>query len=439
MIRIVSLVVLILLFLLLAVILFYPDYESPRIIRFLIIIGVMFLLSLVIFFAGRGLDFEKDNRTLFYIIVLLALAVRLIILAGAGEHFYLSDEIYRYIWDGRVCADGLNPYEYKPMDDEVAHLRDRIIHPDVPDANMRSVHPPLAQDFCLAAYFIGGGSPITFKLMFALFEFLTFFLLLKWLRIIGIKRENLLLYLFSPLILVEFYISAHLDILGIPFLLAAFISMEREKPLASGLLMACAASIKFYGLFFVPFILFRFKGRSRLIFPGAFLLFALFLYLPYVIGTDLEVFGDLPASLMEAHFFASAYDLLLHFFDTEIVRYIVLGVFGALLMSLLFIKTNVYQKMYALFTGYVVLTPALFPWSLIWIYPFIVRNLSPAFWYLTGSILLSYGIFVGTNGPELWAGDGSGDTNLRLICYIPFYLLLLWSAGRWLKGRIKRT
>jgi hypothetical protein len=388
---------------------------------------------------GRKLDFEKENRNLFFFVVVLALSVRLIVLAGAGDHFYLSDEIYRYVWDGKVCADGLNPYEYNPMDDEVAHLRDSIIHPNIPDADMCSIHPPLAQDFCLAAYFVGGGSPITFKLMFALFEVLTFFLLLKWLRIIGVRRENLLLYLFSPLILAEFYISAHLDILGIPFLIAAFISMEREKPLASGLLMACAALIKFYGLLFVPFMLFRFKGRSRLIFSGAFILFALFLFLPYAIGTDLKAFGDLPAYLMDGHFFASAYDILLHFFETEVVRYIVLGVFGTLLMSLLFIKADVYQKMYALFGGYVILTPALFPWSLIWIYPFIVRNLSPAFWYLTGSIILSYSVFIDANGFEPWAGDVSGDTYLRLICYIPFYLLLLWSAGKWLKGRITPT
>ncbi|NIS15934.1 MAG: hypothetical protein GWN14_24940, partial [candidate division Zixibacteria bacterium] len=71
----------------------------PRIIRFLIIIELMFLLSLTIFLMGRKLDFEKENRNLFFFVVVLALSVRLIVLAGAGDHFYLSGEIYRYVWD----------------------------------------------------------------------------------------------------------------------------------------------------------------------------------------------------------------------------------------------------------------------------------------------------------------------------------------------------
>jgi len=438
-IRIVSVVVLILLFVLLAVILFYPDYESPRMVRFLIMIEFMFLLSLVIFFAGRRLDFEKEHRTLFFFIVLLALAVRLIVLVGAGDHFYLSDDIYRYVWDGKVSADGINPYKYSPVDDEVAHLRDSTIHPNIHFPHMRTAYPPLAQDFFLAAHMIGGGSLIIFKLMFALFEVLTFFMMLKWLQIIGVKRANLLLYLFSPLILVEFYVSAHLNILGLPFLIAAFISMEREKPLVSGLLMACAAFVKFYGFFFLPFMFFHFKSWSRLFFLAAFMLFGAFLYLPYAIGTDPDVFGALPAHLMDPHFYASAYDILLHFFATDTAGYVIWGALGALLLMLLFIRANVYQKMFALFGGYAVLTPALFPWHLVWIYPLIVRNLSPAFWYLTGAILLSYNVYISIHDPAPWAGALSENIHLRLMCYIPFYLLLIWTAGKWFRNRIRRA
>ncbi len=439
MIRLVSLVVLILLFLLMAVILFYPDYESPRIVRSLIIIVFMFLLSLAIFAEGHNLDFEKEHRTLFFVIVVLALAVRIIVLVGAEDKFYLSDDIYRYVWDGKVSAEGINPYKYAPLDQELEDLRDSSIHPHINFPHMRTIYPPVAQDFFLAAYKIGGGNIIAFKLMFALFEVLTFFLLLKWLFIIGVKRSNLLLYLFSPLILVEFYISAHLDILGIPFLIAALISMEREKPLISGLLMACASLVKFYGLFFVPFMFFHFKKWSRLAFLSGFIVFGAFLYLPYIVGIEFEVLGSLPAYLMEWHYYASVYDVLLNFFETETARYIIWGAFGALFIFLLFIRMNVYQKMFAVFGGYVVLTPALFPWYLVWIYPFILRNLSPAFWYLTGSILLAYNFMISVHDPGPWAGSWSENIYLRLACYIPFYLLLIWSAGKWIRSRIRQA
>ncbi|MYF93637.1 MAG: hypothetical protein F4184_16665 [Gemmatimonadetes bacterium] len=40
----------------------------------------------------------------------------------------LSDDIFRYVWDGRVQLAGINPYLYAPSAPEVAHLRDALYH-----------------------------------------------------------------------------------------------------------------------------------------------------------------------------------------------------------------------------------------------------------------------------------------------------------------------
>src|SRR5829696_5706523 len=44
---------------------------------------------------------------------------------------YLSDDIYRYVWDGRVQAAGINPYRYIPAAPELAQLRDEAIYPKI--------------------------------------------------------------------------------------------------------------------------------------------------------------------------------------------------------------------------------------------------------------------------------------------------------------------
>ena len=58
----------------------------------------------------------------------------------------VSTDIYRYVWDGRVQAAGINPYRYIPADPALAHLRDAEIYPKINRADYaRTIYPPAAQ------------------------------------------------------------------------------------------------------------------------------------------------------------------------------------------------------------------------------------------------------------------------------------------------------
>ena len=64
------------------------------------------------------------------------LAVALILAGGAAMEVaafsgppHLSDDIFRYIWDGRVQAAGIDPYTYVPAAPELAGLRDPVLWP----------------------------------------------------------------------------------------------------------------------------------------------------------------------------------------------------------------------------------------------------------------------------------------------------------------------
>ncbi len=79
---------------------------------------------------------------------------------------YLSDDAYRYLWDGQVQLRGLNPYRHAPAAEAVAGLDDalraRVNHPGVP-----TIYPPLAQLAFLAAAALPGGT-LTLKLLWLL-------------------------------------------------------------------------------------------------------------------------------------------------------------------------------------------------------------------------------------------------------------------------------
>jgi hypothetical protein len=67
----------------------------------------------------------------------------------------LSDDLYRYLWDGRVLRAGFDPYAFAPSDPALAALRDEhwahINHPQIP-----TIYPPIAQGLFAAVGAIGG-------------------------------------------------------------------------------------------------------------------------------------------------------------------------------------------------------------------------------------------------------------------------------------------
>jgi len=405
---------------------FVPDYDSPRVVKFLILSQVMFALSIVLFVVARRVDFESQYRRLFLILVVMALVARAVMLIGAGDKFYLSDDIYRYVWDGRVTADGINPFLYSPQDEEVAHLVDSTIHSKINHAWLPTIYPPMAQNIFVLAYVVGGGTTLGFKLVAAIFELLTIVTLLVWLRSTGMPRSHLLLWLFSPLVLIEFYLSSHLDILAMPFLVGCLIAMQNKRAGLSGILLAIATTVKFYGLFFAPFLFLYFVGRDRLRFAVGYAAALAALYLPYVASAGPDVFGSLFRYLADWQYNASIFFVLKYALGIAAARYIVGGAFLVWFGWLLWRKQDVLGKMFGVFGGYLVLTTTFFPWYFVWIYPFVMRNLSWAFLFLSGSVLLSYHVHIGYYAEGEW----SVMPWLGVISYLPFYVLLILQGIR---------
>ena len=74
----------------------------------------------------------------------------------------LSDDIFRYVWDGRVQLADINPYLYAPSAPEVEHLRDALYH-SINHAAIPTIYPPLAQLF-FRAICVLSATPAAFKL-----------------------------------------------------------------------------------------------------------------------------------------------------------------------------------------------------------------------------------------------------------------------------------
>ncbi len=181
-------------------------------------------------------------------ILLVALALR-----GTAVFFEptLSTDVYRYVWDGRVAADGINPYRFSPIAPELAHLREdwhgRINHPEI-----RTIYPPHAQLFFWLTGLVGFG--VTgWKLLLIVFDLLTLGMLSR--------RSPAAAYAWAscPLVIIEGFASGHLEIIAAGLVLAAFFLL-RDQVWRPAALLAVAAGLKLIPIFAPPAFL-RFESR----------------------------------------------------------------------------------------------------------------------------------------------------------------------------------
>jgi hypothetical protein len=218
----------------------------------------------------------------------------------------LSDDIFRYVWDGRVGFDGINPYVHAPAAEALAHLRDpelwtNINHPEVP-----TIYPPAAQMLFWLNAALGGGTTLL-RLLLLVVEAGAAGLL--WLILArpsagvstgGLGTEALkrafVVYALCPLVIVEIAWSGHVDVLAWMTLIVSLVLITRAKlkrtAAFAGVLFGVSVAAKFLGLIALPLVLFSNRSafetsfavaaRHRAVFAAVAALTVAFSYLPYL-------------------------------------------------------------------------------------------------------------------------------------------------------------
>lgn len=259
--------------------------------------------------AGVVLRCRPLGRWAFALVLLVAVGARLALAAHAPT---LSDDAYRYVWDGRVQAAGINPYRYPPESPALAGLRDEAIYAQVNRKFAPTIYPPAAQGFFRAAYAVQPDSIRWTKVALVLVDAVAICLLGLLLARFGRPPERALLYAWHPLALVEVGHSGHIDVLAVALLLGSLLLTLRGRPLAAGVALAGATLVKFYAL--VALLPLLARGRARLV--GALLVTAGLAYLPFL-GVGTRVLGYLPGYLEEEGFESGSRFYLLRVLGAE--------------------------------------------------------------------------------------------------------------------------
>ena len=191
----------------------------------------------------------------------------------------LSDDVYRYLWDGYVATQGISPYAYAIEAPELDYL-------DIPQRSqanntwMASPYLPAAQWIFASHAFVFPLKPIFLQITMIIFDLLSGLLLTRLLTMAALPRHYLLLYLWNPLVIIEVAHSAHIDAWMILLtLLAVWLtfrsegteewSSKRWAKLAAPLALALATLTKILPVLVVPILFWRWSWWQRFVYGAA--------------------------------------------------------------------------------------------------------------------------------------------------------------------------
>jgi len=354
-------------------------------------LSVLYLTA--VFLVIKMIPIEKKSWRLTGTIIFFAIIFRLGLISP--DPALLSKDMYRYIWDGRVQQNGINPYRYPPGAVELENLRDDQVFPNINRKEYPTLYPAGAQIFFRISFMLVGDSVTGYKGIMVFFDILTLLALVALLQTWGLNSSRIIVYAWSPLVIFEIAYSGHLEGITIFLMVAAFYLYATHKKIPAIIMLALSAAVKMYPALLLAAFLNRGDRIKGLITFSATLIL---LYLPFC-GAGRKIAGFLPVYLKnpyESFNLGLKYLLMrlipgLDYYLLSLLFIIALAIAGMIVLLKEKKDTEAFRYAYILTGLLMILMPAsLHPWYVILIIPFLTVYPNPAWLVFTCTVTLSY-------------------------------------------------
>jgi len=382
--------------------------------------GALYFIALFLLERTATKKEGADGRGAFWLILAGAVLFRALLVPLVPT---LSDDIYRYRWDGRVQVEGWNPYAVSPNDARLAALRDTDWR-KMPGRETPSIYPPLAEHAFRITY-RALPDPVRFKLPFVLADLAIVFMLAGWVHFTGGRNWTLAVYAWNPLVIVEFAGSGHNDASALACVVAALLLITRWRATPSTLLLTAGALAKVFPAVLLPVALRR-AGWPRSVRSWVNAAAAAAL----AVGAVWR-YRDAWAAIFDTlvyyesrwqNYNASLYSLLRWLTSPELAAGVGPGVVAGLAVWAAARKMDSTRAAYLLFGATLMLAPNGYSWYFTWIVPLLVFFPNPAWLLLTILQFLSYHVLIDYQASGTW----HFQEKYVWLTYGPFYALLLW-------------
>ncbi len=347
-------------------------------------------------------------------VLLMALVCRLLFLPMEP-----SDDIHRYIWEGRVQIEGINPYKVSPSDPSLKYLQDAswsaINHP-----KETAIYPP-GIELLFSILTRITTRPFDFKVLFALIDMGSILVLLSLLRMTQGHPKWALLYAVNPVVLLAFAGEGHLDALMIFFMLTTLWCFHKKKWKTMFLMAAFSFHVKYTACILWPFLFQRTTLKYSWVLIGTTII-------PFLcFGSLVEVGETLYTFTTTLHFNSSLHYILGTFLGSFSLASYVCGL--TLFFLIIFFRYKIDDPIQGSLWGFgslLLLAPTVHFWYLTWIIPFLCFVPSPAWILFCGTLAFSFA----SQGNMHATGTWKEFHMITALEYIPVYGLLLFSVIR---------
>ena len=452
---------------------------------FFAILAALFLLLLG---AAKSARHPKNTRWPLVMIIGFAALFRLALLPQTP---WLSNDIYRYLWDAQLVDHGVNPYALPPAAEELSRFRDATIYPPMDHKNVHSVYPPLLQLLFWAGRKANQAFDLQFfvglKFVFVLIDVGLVFALFRLLAQLKLDPRWAILYAWHPLPIIEIAGSGHTDGAGALALILTIIFLLHRKYFFATIFLALGFSVKFIPALFLPFLFLivwkelRLKKAGQIAAVFAILIVAS--YAPFMaagekLWSGLLVYSDkwrfndgffalvfggihrlLPDGLVKFLMIPSGWEINDVVMTTRridlalaISKTICGGIFALIYLRLLWrmFKSKSANALdgisvlISILTAFFLLSPTLQPWYWLWLLPLLclskicffctaltLKRLMPPLWIFSATVFLSYFVLENYFQSGVWRQPGW----VKWVEYGIPVAFWLWMSGR-LKGEV---
>ena len=393
------------------------------------------LLVYTVLFASYYVS-VKSYKNDFRLLISISLAIRFL---GVFALPNLSQDYFRFFWDGQVMLNHLSPYLYTPIEllqkQTIFIFESNFLIEKMGSLSQNhfSNYPPLNQFlFFIGSFFAKKsiyGFVVILKLIFVVFECVTFLILYKLLKRLKMDIHKMLWYALNPLIILECFGNLHFESIMITFIALGMLLLLHNKISAAAIALGASVLLKIIPLLFIPLIWFKLPLTKRNKFTVIFTITIILGFIPFFDATLTSNYLSTMALWANKFEFNGSIYYVFRSLGSWIYGYNPIALYGKLMVLFIlvfgityaFIKKkalsprSTFQQILILLSVYLFVSTTIHPWylcTLIFINVFTNFKFITLWSYL---VILSYSAYNVNEIKEL--------PLLVMIEYIPVFIL----------------
>ncbi len=224
-----------------------------------------------------------------------AMAFRLCLLFATPA---LSDDFYRFIWDGRLLANGIHPFGALPGSYLNSHIAgiDEHLYNQLNSKEYFTIYPPFAQLIfwisVLASPASILGSVVVIRALILAAEIASLVLIQKLLQRFNVSPKNVLIYALNPLVILELTGNLHFEAFVICFVLLSLWLLWQSRLVYAGVSFGISICAKLLPMIFLPLFLLRLGVKKAAIFYAVIIATCLLMFAPLLNKEILDGFAQ---------------------------------------------------------------------------------------------------------------------------------------------------